>query len=311
MKDQHMYNDSDISATDLTTVDNGTKLSRRSFLKSSAGAGIALAISLGGEQASGIEPKAATRIRLIRHATSIIHYGDKVLLVDPMLSDQGVMPAIPQPANPRRNPLVPLSIAAEKVLTGIDAILVTHTHFDHWDPAATKLVPKDANLFIQPPDSAKFAESGFSRAQKIDDSISWKGIKTVRTGGQHGRGEIGKQMAPVSGYVLSSPGEPTLYIAGDTVWCPEVSDAIKTHKPDIIIVNCGAAQFVEGGPITMDTDDVLNVCQAAPKAKVIAVHMEAINHCLLTRTALREALKNSTLQPSVLIPQDGEELQFS
>jgi L-ascorbate metabolism protein UlaG (beta-lactamase superfamily) len=287
------------------------KFSRRSFLKSSAGAGIGLAMSLGSERGNAIEPKNATRIQLIRHATSIIHYGGRVLLVDPMLSDQGAMPALNHSPNPRPNPLVPLPIAAEKVLAGIEVILVTHTHRDHWDAAATKLVPKDANLFIQPPDAAKFAELGFSSAQKIDDSVSWKGIKISRTGGQHGRGEIGRQMAPVSGYVLSTPGAPTLYIAGDTVWCPEVADAIQTHKPDIIIVNSGAPQFLEGGPICMDTDDVLNVCQAAPKAKVIAVHMEAINHCILTRSGLRDALKKSTLKPPVLIPQDGEELRFA
>jgi L-ascorbate metabolism protein UlaG (beta-lactamase superfamily) len=193
----------------------------------------------------------------------------------------------------------------------IEAILVTHTHPDHWDAAATRLVPKDAHLFIQPPDSAKFAEWGFSSAQQIDDSISWNRIKISRTGGQHGRGEIGRKMAPVSGYVLSGAGSPTLYVAGDTVWCPGVADAIQNHQPDIIILNSGAAQFLTGAPITMDIDDVLNVCQAAPKAKVIAVHLEAINHCILTRTALRDALQKSTLNPPVLIPQDGEELNFS
>jgi L-ascorbate metabolism protein UlaG (beta-lactamase superfamily) len=196
-------------------------------------------------------------------------------------------------------------------LTGTDAILVTHTHRDHWDPAATKLVAKDATLFIQPPDAAKFENWGFSHAQKIEDAITWEAITISRTGGQHGRGEVGRRMAPVSGYVMSHAGSPTVYVAGDTVWCPEVAEAIQTHKPDIIIVNSGAAQFLEGGPITMDTDDVLNVCRAAPKAKVIAVHMEAINHCVLTRNALREALKKSKVKARVLIPQDGEELQFS
>lgn len=117
-------------------------------------------------------------------------------------------------------------------------------------------------------------------------------------------------MAPVSGYVLSRAGEPTMYIAGDTVWCPEVAEVIETHTPDIIVVNAGAAQFLEGGPITMNAADVLQVCTAASEAEVIAVHMDAINHCILTRRGLREALNNSGAKPRVLIPQDGEELQL-
>jgi hypothetical protein len=48
----------------------------------------------------------------------------------------------------------------------------------------------------------------------------------VRTGGRHGTGEIGEKMGPVSGYVLRGPGEPVVYIAGDTVWCPEVAAAL-------------------------------------------------------------------------------------
>src|SRR5262245_11881420 len=113
-------------------------------------------------------------------------------------------------------------------------------------------------------------------------------------------------MGPVSGYVLSRSGSPTVYIAGDTVWCPEAADAIRAHKPSVILVNAGAAQFLEGGPITMDVEDVVNVCRAAPQATVVAVHMESINHCILTRDALRAGLSSASVTSKVLIPRDGE-----
>jgi L-ascorbate metabolism protein UlaG (beta-lactamase superfamily) len=118
-------------------------------------------------------------------------------------------------------------------------------------------------------------------------------------------------MGPVSGYVLTRAGSPTVYIAGDTVWCPDVADAIRTHQPDVIVLNAGAAQFLEGGPITMDVDDVIAVCQAAPRATIVAVHMEAINHCVLTRDGLREGLRRSPVKSTVLIPLDGEELRIA
>ena len=34
-------------------------------------------------------------------------------------------------------------------------------------------------------------------------------------------------MGKVSGFVLKYIGQPTLYIAGDTIWCDEVENAIK------------------------------------------------------------------------------------
>jgi hypothetical protein len=33
-----------------------------------------------------------------------------------------------------------------------------------------------------------------------------------------------------------------LYIAGDTIFCKEVKDALDNYKPDIVVVNAGAAQ---------------------------------------------------------------------
>jgi L-ascorbate metabolism protein UlaG (beta-lactamase superfamily) len=291
------------------------KLDRRAFLQSAVAMGIGTAGPLQSvtraQEVQSARRAWGPRVHFIRHATCVLHYGGHVLLIDPMLGDPGVMPPIDKSPNPRPNPLVPLPLPAARVLSGVEATLVTHTHADHWDAAATALVPKDARLLIQPPDAEKFAQRGFTNVQAIETSTAWNGITIVRTGGQHGRGDVGRRLAPVSGYVLSTAGMPTVYIAGDTVWCPEVKDAIAAHRPKVIVVNAGAAQFLEGGAITMDTNDVLEVSRAAPDAKVIAIHMEAINHCVLTRASLREGVRAASGKRSVVIPRDGEEVELA
>lgn len=245
------------------------------------------------------------RLRLIRHATLVLDYAGKRLVVDPMLSDPAAMPAIENSPNARPNPLVPLPIPAGDVIQGTDAIFVTHTHRDHWDAAATSLVPKNALLFGQAADELKFHDWGFTRFQTIYTEFSWDGIDILRTGGEHGRGEIGKAMAPVSGFVLRAAGEPTLYIAGDTIWCREVERTLHEREPAVVVVNAGAAQFLEGGTITMDAADVIRTAQARPSATVISAHMESINHCLLTRADLAFQLEAERIR-SVRIPNDGE-----
>jgi len=201
---------------------------------------------------------------------------------------------------------VPLHLALEDILSGITLVLVTHTHRDHWDDAAVKEVPKDVPLFCQPPDEQKIKDAGFARAAVIAETARAGDVEIFRTGGQHGTGEVGQRMGAVSGFVLKTRGLPTLYIAGDTVWCPEVQQAITEHKPDVIVVNSGAAQFNTGGPITMAASDVAEVIRAAPLATVIAVHMEAWNHCLLTRNRLRDALQREGVAKRVSIPDDSE-----
>lgn len=137
------------------------------------------------------------------------------------------------------------------------------------------------------------------------------GRQLLRTGGRHGTGEIGAAMAPVSGFVLRATEEPALYIAGDTIWCPEVADALARHRPRAAVVNAGAAQFVTGDPITMSERDVAEVCRHATETTIIAVHMEAINHCLLSRDDLKTFLKGQNLSQQVVIPADGERVEFS
>jgi len=216
------------------------------------------------------------QIHFIRHATSIVRMGAVTILVDPMLSRAGAMDPVQNAANERRIPLVELPLddeALQRALGQVDLVLVTHTHRDHWDARAIELLPKGLPVLCQPEDSARIGDVGFSSVAPIEAELERRGVRFARTGGRHGTGEIGQRMGPVSGFVLRLGGEPSLYIAGDTIWCPEVADALERHRPDVTIVNAGAAQFLTGDPITMTAADVGQVCRTLPSTRVIAVHM--------------------------------------
>lgn len=243
------------------------------------------------------------RLQLIRHATLVLELAGRRVLVDPMLSAAGAMPPVEGTPNPRPNPLVELPIPSEDVVAKVDATLVTHIHDDHFDDPAAEAIPRDKPILCQPEDVGFFkSRFAFPIVVPVVTEHTWEGIRFVRTAGRHGTGEIGDLMAPVSGFVLRAEGEPALYLAGDTIWCDHVQDAIDQHRPDVIVVNAGAARFVEGDPITMTADDVVAVAEHAPDARVIAVHMEAINHCGLTRAQLGEAVAGRR----VAIPVEGE-----
>jgi L-ascorbate metabolism protein UlaG (beta-lactamase superfamily) len=202
---------------------------------------------------------------------------------------------------------VPLPGPVEQWLAP-DVVLVTHLHQDHWDAAAVSLLHHDLPLLCQEGNQDIISAQGFSDITVVPDHepLNIQGITLTRIGGQHGTGEIGERMGKVSGFVFRAEGEPVLYLAGDTIWCGEVKQALDEHNPEIVIVNAGGARFVTGGPITMDAQDVVEVCRHSPEASVIAVHMDANNHCLVTRELLRARLEQEDLLERVALPQDGE-----
>jgi L-ascorbate metabolism protein UlaG (beta-lactamase superfamily) len=167
------------------------------------------------------------------------------------------------------------------------------------------MLPKDVPVLCQPPDEGVLRDRGFTDVRPIGAAGELDTISFARTGGQHGTGRIAELLAPVSGFVISAPGEPSLYVAGDTVWCDEVATALDEHHPDVVVLNAGGARFTEGDPITMTSDDIEAVAGHAPDARLVAVHLEAVNHCLETRADLHQRLHDTGLARRVTVPEDG------
>ena len=234
------------------------------------------------------------QLTLVRNATLILELAGRRILVDPMLDDIGARPPIEGTANQVPNPTVPLPFPAEEIVRDLDAVVVTHRHRDHLDSRGEELLPRDVPVFCQPEDAEALRELGLD-ARPVQDSLEWEGIRIARTPGRHGSGRMADQLAPVSGFVLDD-----LYIAGDTVWYEGVRETIERFQPRVAVVNAGGAEFAEGGLIIMGVDDVREVAARVPT--VVAVHLESLNHCHLTRAGLRAAL------PAVLAPDDGETL---
>jgi L-ascorbate metabolism protein UlaG (beta-lactamase superfamily) len=249
-----------------------------------------------------VQAFAAVKLTLIRHATLRVEVAGHTVLVDPQLDPAGARPPVPNTFNPRANPLVGLPLPAEAVVEGIDAVLVTHLHGDHFDETAKRLLPRELPVFCQPQDAERLHADGFIDARPVHNDATLGDLLIARTDGRHGTGEIGEQMAPVAGFVLHAPGEPSVYIAGDTILCDEVLEAVEEHRPATIIVNAGAARFTTGDPIVMDNDDVLELAKAVPTARIVAIHFETVSHATETRAELRARITDE----NIIVPKDGE-----
>ena len=85
-------------------------------------------------------------------------------------------------------------------------------------------------------------------------------------------------------------------------------EAVEAHEPAAVVVNAGAAQFLEGGPIVMDNDDVVALAQRDRARSIVAVHFETVSHSTQTRADLHERLRAEGLTHRVAVPEDGSEV---
>jgi L-ascorbate metabolism protein UlaG (beta-lactamase superfamily) len=247
---------------------------------------------------------------LLRNATAVLTYGGNRFVIDPALDPAGARPPVANTPNQRPNPLVDLPAGWKESIATSDALIVTHLHKDHFDDTAADVLDHGIPLFGQREDVERLTGYGFRDLRPADHMAVFESVRMVRTPAEHGSGEIGRLMAPVSGFVLTAPDEPTLYIAGDTIWCDAVGKVIADHAPDVIVINASGARFLEGDPIVMNAPDISKVRAAAPGARLIIVHLEAINHCEETRAYYRETLPGLGVPlDHVSLPEDGESVR--
>lgn len=256
-------------------------------------------------------------IQQIRNATIIIESGRHRVLVDPMLARKGALPSLRIFSGRQRNPTVELPDSANEALEAVTHCLITHCqkgHFDHLDRAGARwLRERQTPVICTPHDAPHLVRLGLNvQPLPVDHErpTPFLGgrIRTVRC--THGEGLVGRLMEHGVGYLIELPGEPSLYLAGDTVLTRTVRDFVLQHQPRVSVVPAGGARFDVGDDIIMGLEDVLEFSRFC-SGIVIANHLEAINHCPVTREGLTSASVDAGTAHRLLIPADGQVLALA
>ncbi len=258
-------------------------------------------------------------ITQIRNATVILEFRsqdrDIVLLVDPMLAARNQLPSLRfLTRHRRRNPVVDLPQVSQSLLNRVTHALITHCqrgHFDHLDRVGSRFLrERQIPVFCSTRDAPYLAQRGLTIAAAIgtgtqdffDGSVTT--IPCV-----HGLGWVGRWMEHGVGYHLALPGEPSVYLAGDTVLTAHLENCLLHRKPHVCVLPAGGARFDLGADILMDAEQVCAAARIAP-GWVIANHLEALDHCPVSRDELRCAAVAAGVAERLCVPADGERLTF-
>ena len=145
----------------------------------------------------------------VGHATYIIRTGGRTILADPVWN-----PKLPGRSRRLTEPGIPWDD-----LPPIDAVVISHNHYDHQDKATLKRLPRDTALFVPGASAPWFRRLGFTHVTELDwwESAEHKGVRFDFVPAHHWsrRGLRDTCRHLWGGWIITST-DHRLYHAGDT-----------------------------------------------------------------------------------------------
>ncbi|WP_158971952.1 MBL fold metallo-hydrolase [Paraglaciecola sp. L3A3] len=254
------------------------------------------------------------KITQIRNATIVIEVKGACILVDPMLSKKSTLPKLRYYKSNLRNPLVELPEAFYKLKARIDYALITHCqkgHFDHLDRAGVHWLKKNKiTTFCTYHDSTYLNKKGIHTSVLKEKCGSFFDGTINQIPAKHTSGWLTPFMEHGVGYYIKLKNEPSLYLMGDTILTDEIRRFIRDNQPDYIVAPTGKAQFDIGAPLLLNETEIVELASIS-KGLIIGNHMEALDHCRISRKGLTAILKDHNLTKQFIIPNDGETVDLT
>lgn len=198
-----------------------------------------------------------------------------------------------------------------------DAALISHDqHHDNLDRSGRAFVMSDAvaTVVTHPAGARRLGRerAGVVGVRPGEQLAVGSGIRLTGLPARHGP-HLTPQVNQVTGFLLEAPGEPTVWITGDTVMTPRIRAAAAARKGrvDVLVVHGGGVRFpraplgIGRARFTFTPDQVVELCEALDPRVVIPVHRSGWTH-FQPEAELRATLDGSRFGERVRWLEPGE-----
>jgi len=248
------------------------------------------------------------RVRWLGHATALLEVDGRRLLTDPVFSrnaSPGPLFGVARFFEP------PLPLGA---LPDVDAVLLTHDHYDHLDYATVRQLAGRVPRWIAPLGVGAHLERWGVAPERITELDWWDaadvaGVTVTATPSRHfsGRGLTGRDTTLWCGYaVAGSAGR--VYLTGDGGMQPQFAEVGERLGPfDVTLAEAGA-YHADWADIHLGPEQAVAAVRAARGGLMLPVHWGTFNLSFhgWTEPAERVLAAADAAGLRVAIPRPGE-----
>lgn len=255
-------------------------------------------------------PQPGLRSIWLGHASVLVEIDGYRILTDPVLS-QRVSPF--QFIGPKRTHKPPLEL---KELTGIDAVVISHNHYDHLDEATVRHLSVQGTKFFVPLGVGQYLEDWDIPATQVVEMDWWQSasigeLTIVATPNRHysSRGLLDNKATHWSSWVISG-GAHKVFYSGDSGYSKLFAQIGKRLGPfDLNIIKVGAyGPGQSWSDIHMTPEEAVQVHLDVGGKRMLPVHWMTFNLALHDwDEPIDRALKAATdKKVEILTPTIGE-----
>lgn len=253
--------------------------------------------------------KDSTRLIWFGHSTFLLQIQNKNVLIDPMF---GKVPA-PNPmlGSNRFSKELPIEI---EELPKIDAVIISHDHYDHLDYGSIKKLKDKVEMFYTP-----LGVGAHLQAWKIDkkriveldwwEEVNFKNLTFRCTPAQHfsGRGVTDRFNTLWCSWIIKSDKE-NIFFSGDSGYAPHFKEIGEKYGPfDLAMLECGQYNKL-WADIHMFPEETAQAGIDLKAKQIMPIHWGAFKLAMHSWTdpIERVSKKSNDLGIDFIAPQIGE-----
>lgn len=217
-------------------------------------------------------PATGLRLTWFGHSSALVQIDGINVLTDPFWSQRtSPVPGV----GPERWYAPPIEVGK---LPRIDAVVVSHDHYDHLDAPTVRALNREGTRFIVPLGVGAHLEDWGVPASRISELDWWefadvRGVRIHATPARHysGRLEFQGNDTLWAGYALVGPRN-RVYYTGDTSYMPEMVETGKRFGPfDLVLTDSG--QYNPGWPdVHLGPEQAVELAAAVGAKTMVPVH---------------------------------------